>query len=244
MRAVLTCLCLLAAVHAAPALAADEPDSTSMDWSQIPEYRIVPGDKLVLNFGLNAVGSGDVLRQMSVRPDGRISVFPVGDVVAAGRSVQELEAALVKLLAADLKQPRVTVEIAELAGNKVHVLGRVGRPGSYVAGPFMTLSQAIAEAGGFADDAARNSVMVFHRDGARTLKVARVRLDRAIKRGTLEGDITLSRFDIVYVPRSTVGNIEVFTRQVFGGAQTVLGTSVLGWELFNLERVFVVGTAN
>ncbi len=240
MRVILSCLCLLAVFEATPARAAGEPDSTAMDWSQVPEYRIVPGDRLVFNLGPNATGTADLLRDTHVRPDGRVSVFPIGDVVAAGRTVRELEAALVNLLAADYKQPRVSVEIAELAGNKVHVLGQVAKPGSYPAGPFMTLSQAIAAASGFTDDAARNSVLVFHRDGAATVRVARVRFDRAIKRGTLEGDLPLDRFDIVYVPRSTIGNVEIFARQIIAGPGNLLSTSILGWELFNLHRVFVL----
>ena len=242
------CFGLLAAYAPSSGFAAAPSDSvaalsdsatTAEDWSLVPEYRIVPGDKLVLNFGPASGTSVDVLRDARVRPDGRISVFPVGDVVAAGRTVRDLEGALVQLLAAELKQPRVTVELAEVAGNQVHVLGQVRNPGSYPAGPFMTLSHAISTAGGFSDDAARNSVLVFHRDGARTVRVARVPLDRAIKRGTLEGDIPLSRFDIVFVPRSTIGNIDIFARQLFGSASLGLNAALVGWELFNLEKVFV-----
>lgn len=241
------CFCVLVALAPSSALAAAPVDSvaalsgnatTTEDWSLVPEYRIVPGDKLVLNFGPAPSVQIDVLREARVRPDGRISVFPVGDVVAAGRTIRELEAALVELLAAELKQPRVTVELQEVAGNQVHVLGQVAKPGSYPAGPFMTLSQAISTAGGFTDGAARNSVMVFHRDGARNVRVARVPFDRAITSGKLDADIALSRFDIVFVPRSTVGNVEVFTRQVFGSANLGLNTVLVGWELFNLERVF------
>jgi polysaccharide export outer membrane protein len=212
--------------------------TTAEDWSLVPEYRIVPGDRLIMNFGPAPGSTADVLREAKVRPDGRISVFPVGDVVAAGRTVRELEAALVELLAAEFKQPRVTVELAEVAGNLVHVLGSVSNPGSYPAGPFMTLSQAISAAGGFNDGAARNSVLVFHRDGARNLRVARVAFDRAITSGRLDADIPLQRFDIVYVPRSTVGNVEVFARQVIGSLNLGLNTALVGWELFNLERVF------
>ena len=118
------------------------------------------------------------------------------------------------------------------------MLGQVTNPGSFPAGPFMTLAQAISAAGGFTDGAARNSVLVFHRDGARNVRVARVALDRAITSGKLDADIPLSRFDIVYVPRSTVGNVEVFSRQVLGSLNLGLNTALIGWELFNLERVF------
>jgi polysaccharide export outer membrane protein len=103
----------------------------------------------------------------------------------------------------------------------------------------MTLLQAITTAGGFSDDAAKNSVMVFHRDGARTVRAARVQLGESIRRGTLDLDVPLSRFDIVYVPRSTIGNIDLFVRQIFGPANLGLNTLLVGWELFNVEKVYV-----
>lgn len=216
-------------------------DSSTIDWSRVPEYRIVPGDMLALNFGPRSEAFGDLKRDALVRPDGRISVYPVGDVIAAGRTPRELEEVLVELLGAELKQPRVTVEVSTLAGNQVHVMGRVRNPGSYEVVPFMSVTQAIARAGGFQDDASRNSVLVFHREGGRSVRVARIRLDRALKQGLIDADMPLSRFDIVYVPRSTVGNIDIFTRQLFGGPTTALNFAFTGWELFNLDRVFVVG---
>jgi protein involved in polysaccharide export with SLBB domain len=237
--------CLVMPLASVPARAADDAmaDSSAMDWSRVPEYRLVPGDELILNFGppieADAPGTG-VTRGQRIRPDGRISVFPVGDVVAAGRTVSELEAELVKLLGAALKRPRVTIEVAEVAGNEVHVIGRVENAGSYKAGPYLTVSQAIAKAGGFKDDAATNSVLVFHRDGARTARVMRLRLGDALKRGRLEADLPLGRFDIVYVPRSAIGNLNLFTKQFFGENIQLLYFGLVGWELFHLDRVFVI----
>ena len=241
-------LCLLALASPIPAMAAPPVreeavatgDTIGMDWSRVPEYRIVPGDQLALNFGPQEGSTGDLYKQLRVRPDGRISVFPIGDVVAAGRTPRDLEAVLVQLLAAEFKNPRVTVEVQEVAGNRVHVLGRVKSPGSFPAGPFMTTLQALAAAGGFEDDAARNSVMVFHRDGARTVRVVRLRLDEDLKSGRLALDVPLSRFDIVYVPRSTIGNINVFAHQFLTEQGGAISTALVGWELFNLDRVFVV----
>lgn len=213
---------------------------SATDWSQVPEYRIVPGDKLLLNFGpAENTARGFAEHEVKVRTDGRISVFPVGDVIAAGHTPRELEAVLVDLLSATEKQPRVTVEVEEIAGNQVHVLGRVMKPGSYPADPYMTVVQAITQAGGFSDDASRNSVLVFHRMGRTTLSVTRIPLDHMMKTsGGMKGDMPLERFDIVYVPRNTVGNIGVFVTQLFGSLNAPLTTALLGWELFNLERVF------
>lgn len=218
-------------------------DTLGMDWSRVAEYRIVPGDELALNFGINPIGDRDVVRTVKVRPDGRITLFPVGDVIAAGLTPRELQTSIVQLLSREMRDPRVTVEVAEFAGNVIHVLGQVNSPGAIPAGPFMTTLQAIAGAGGFRDDASRNSVLVFQRDGARTVRVTRLRLDRAIKSGDLSRDVILGRFDIVYVPRNAIGNLDVFTRQLFGGTQLALSSALLGWELFNLDRVFVVQPA-
>ena len=240
-------LLLLALACPMPAHSAQPPmrqdtvmqgDSTRFDWSQVPEYRIVPGDVLLLNTGPAENSPIDVQRRQVVRPDGRISVFPVGDVVAAGRTPTELEAVLVNLLSAEFRSPRIVVEVAEIAGNMVHVMGRVRNAGSFPASPYMTVVQAITAAGGFEDDASRNSVMLFHRDGARTVQVSRLRIHDSLKSGRLDADLPLSRFDIIYVPRSTIGNINVFTRQFFTENIGALQFVMTGWELFNLEKVY------
>jgi len=240
-------LVLALGVHS-PALGADygygTADSTSMDWSKVAEYRMVPGDLLRFNFGPSPGGIIDVLRDTRVRPDGRISVFPVGEVIAAGRTVQELQTAVVDMMSAEYKQPRVAIEVAEVAGNRVHVMGQVKVPGSYPVLPFMTVTQAIAAAGGFADDAAKNSILIVHRDGAHTIRVARIRMDRIIRQAAFGEDLQLSRFDIVIVPRSAIGNVDIFLRQYFADAGVALNTSILGWELFHLDRVFFIGNSH
>lgn len=213
-------------------------DSVAMDWSRVPEYRIVPGDRLILDMGPRQETPTNDTREQIVRPDGRITVYPVGDVVAAGLTPMELQRSITSLLSADLRSPRVTIELAATAASVVHVLGRVEKPGPVPAGPFITMSQAIAAAGGFKDDAARNSVVLIHRDGANSVRVARVRMDRVLK-GIEFADVPVSRFDIVYVPRSSIGNLSVFINQFFGPASPVLQSAILGWELFNLDRVFV-----
>lgn len=218
----------------------DSPDTTGMDWSKVPEYRIVPGDQLRFDFGPAPGTAVDLIREARVRPDGRISVYPVGEVVAAGRTIRELQNAVVEMMTAEYKLPRVAIELYETAGNKVHVLGQVKQPGSYPVTPFMTVSQAIAAAAGFSDDAARNSVLLFRRDGARTVRVARIRLDRGLKRASLQGDLPLSRFDIVYVPRSAIGNVDVFVRQFFTETGSLVQTPLVGWELFHLNQIFIV----
>lgn len=236
----LSCCLVLAVLGGAPPARAFEivTDTLAMDWSRVPEYRIVPGDRLMLDMGPRPDAMTNFRSEQLVRPDGRITVYPIGDVVAAGLSPMELQRAVTSLLSADLRSPRVTVELMSTAASQIHVLGRVERAGPVPAGPFITVSQAIAAAGGFKDDAARNSVVVIHRDGSRSVRVARVRMDRVLKGEDL-ADMTLTRFDIVFVPRSSIGNMNVFLKQLFEPLSPVMNTAMTGWELFNLDRVFV-----
>ena len=221
-----------------PAFGAAPPADTpidQIDWGRTPEYRIVPGDELSLDFGPREDLNGDMIRVSVVRPDGRITVYPVGDVVAAGHTPVELQAELSRLLSGEFRQPRLTIEVTKATANRVHVLGRVKKPGSQLVGGLPTLMQVIAEAGGFEDDAARNSVIVMHRVGLGSVSVARVRVDKLLRGG---GDIPLGRFDIVYVPRSSIGNLDVFADQFFSRIMPMGSAVMLGWELFNLDKVF------
>ena len=228
-------LCFAPGARAADVNAAD---SSGMDWSRVPEYRIVPGDRLSIDLGPRPDPNYEYLHEVVVRPDGRITVYPIGDVIAAGRTIMELQKELITLLSSDLRSPRATIELVSSAANEVHILGQVLKPGPVPAGAFMTASQAVAAAGGFTPDAARNSVLLIHREGARTVRVARLRLDRVLK-GESFDDPMVGRFDIVYVPRSTVGNLNLFLTQFFQGLQAAGDATLTGWELFNLDRIYV-----
>ena len=70
----LLAVCLLGLPVSAGAVTVLTPqDTTGLDWSRVPEYRIVPGDRLELDFGRRPDGLLD-LREVRVRPDGRITV--------------------------------------------------------------------------------------------------------------------------------------------------------------------------
>jgi len=104
----------------------------------------------------------------------------------------------------------------------------------------MTVVQAIAAAGGFKGAPRRTACWSTVATGRTTVKVAEVHVDELMKYHALQGDLRLSRFDIVYVPRGPIGNVESFSRQLFGGLLNATSLAIEGWELFNLDRVFFV----
>jgi hypothetical protein len=213
-------------------------DSTAMDWSRVPEYRIVPGDVLMLDFGHRAgrLGRYAELQRASRRPHRRCSRPAMSSPRVSRR--WNCSANIVALLSGgseDAARGRRCRDAGRQRWSTSWVASR--EPGSFPAGPFVTVMQANRGGGRpLRMTPSRNSVLLFHRDGAHTVAVSRVRLDRLMKGDDL-ADAVVGRFDIIYVPRSTIGNINVFAQQFLAPAGTRSCTSSLvGWELFNLDR--------
>jgi hypothetical protein len=82
------------------------------------------------------------------------------------------------------------------------------------------------------------NVILMRRTGPSSLAVRKVQLNRAIKQGVAAQDPFVRRFDIVYVPKTTIGNVNQFVDQFFGSIKTVSEAYIFGWEAFNIERVF------
>jgi protein involved in polysaccharide export with SLBB domain len=215
------------------------PESLAYYVDELP-YRVAPGDYLNVDFG--AFFDGRPLRadNILVRPDGMITLSPIGDILAAGRTPGELDSLLTGLYVDVYREPNITVSVAKLAGNFVHVLGNVRVPGSFEVTPNATVLQAIARAGGPTNDAAMGSVVLMRRTGPNSLGVRKLQLNKALKQGLAAQDPYVRRFDIVYVPRTTIGSVSQFATQFFGSVKAASEAYIFGWEAFHIDRVFPV----
>ena len=128
--------------------------------------------------------------------------------------------------------------VREVAGNLVHVLGQVERPGSYQVMPNMTALQAIAAAGGYLNDAAKGSVIVLRRTGETSLVTRTLDLHRAVHTGSASQDVFLRRYDIVYVERNMIGNVNLFVDRFFAKMIAIPSLYLTGWAAFNTDRVY------
>jgi protein involved in polysaccharide export with SLBB domain len=179
------------------------PAPTSAD-----AYVLQAGDLLSIKFYYSPELNEDVV----IRPDGRISLQLVGDVAAAGQSPAQLAALLSDRYAGELALPRINVIVRKLGGHRIYVGGEVEDPGALRLRTGLTLFQAIQEAGGFADTARRSQVILIRRGGGQT---AGYSVDtRPIADGTQpDDDVVLRPYDIVYVPRSRIANVNLFVEQ-------------------------------
>lgn len=142
---------------AAPAPAAAPAAATA-------EYRISRGDKLRVEVYKDSYLS----QSLQVRPDGRITLPLVGDLVAEGLTSIELRDRIATSLKEYVANPVVTVIVVEVVEPVVYVMGEVNQPGSIpMRGP-MTVMQALAVAGGFKEFADTKGIRVLRRNGDAT----------------------------------------------------------------------------
>lgn len=169
-------------------------------------------DPLATSYRLNA---GDLLqisvwreeelnRQVLVQPDGSISFPLVGQIMAEGRTAGELEAEIGEQLERFIPQAVATVELLEVRGNKIFVMGEVLRPGEYqMSGP-LTVVQAISLAGGFNQFAARDRIRVLRDEGDEEVAYT-VDYDCVASSTNVAANVPLQAGDTVIVPGKTLG---------------------------------------
>jgi polysaccharide export outer membrane protein len=159
-------LFLLLITWALPVLGQEEVPSTegaeTSDTEMIEEdYRIGAGDLLSIVVWKNSDLSGE----FRVRPDGKFSMPLIGDIVAAGRTTDQINMQIGKKLELFIDSPYVTAIIKETTSNRVYVIGEVARPGAYPIAGSLTVLQAVALAGGFTQFADRDRMVLVRGSG-------------------------------------------------------------------------------
>lgn len=139
-------------------------------------------------------------REVLIRPDGGMSYPLVGDIQAAGRSPLELKTELEASLSEFIPDASVTVSVLQSNGNRVFVLGKVGKPGAYPIFRPLDVMQALALAGGTTQFASTDDIRILRRlpDGAQ--QVIDFRYSRVLNGRDLEQNIVLESGDTIVVP--------------------------------------------
>lgn len=142
-----------------------------------------------------------------VRPDGKISVPLVGDVVAGGRTPNEVAADIQEKLGAYVRDPQVAVILTQLRSHeylsRVRVTGAVRQPVSIPYRQGMTVLDAVLAAGGVTEFAAPDRADLFRRNDDASTTTYAVRLDRILNRGDLSTNYSVAPGDVITVPERT-----------------------------------------
>jgi protein involved in polysaccharide export with SLBB domain len=174
-------------------------------------YRIERGDKLHLSFYRNA----EFDRDIQVRPDGRFTIEPLGDVTAAGLTPAQLGQKLDIIFSEVLIEPGAFVRVMDSPFRQVFVGGQVNYPGKVVLKPGMTATQAIIASGWMRDDARYDQIVLIRRDACGNPYGTFVQVANTVAQDPDDHrqDIALLPTDIIVVPRSTIGKLDLFVKQ-------------------------------
>ena len=176
-------------------------------------YLIGPYDKLVVDvYGI------EEFKKVEVQADagGRVAFPLVGSIDAAGKSPEELSAAIADgLRRAYVRDPKVTVNVVDMQSQTVTIDGQVTQPGLYPVTAQMSLMRAVARARGVNEFAKLQDVVVFRTVGGQ--RMAALYNLQAIRRGAYP-DPTIYANDVVVVGDSP-------SRRLF--QQLLQGASVL-----------------
>lgn len=185
------------------------PLSAVSTQGQPREYVIQPGDAMIVKFFYNPELNEDIV----VRPDGRISLQLVGEQQAAGLTPGDLERRLTQQYDRELKNSKLAVILKTFGGQRAYVGGEVANPGAVDIVGDVSVLQSIAASGGFTDRARRNEVVLIRRGADGKPLATSLDMDSFIEGKAPQQDVRLQPYDIVYVPRSAVGNLNVFIDQ-------------------------------
>lgn len=132
------------------------------------DYRLVVGDKLRIEVYKDV----QLSQSLQIRPDGKITLPLVGDIVAAGQTASALRDSITGSLKEYITNPVVTVIVVEAQPQTVSVIGEVNAPGTHVIKAQTTVLEALAMAGGFKDFANTKDITIQRATttGMRTLK--------------------------------------------------------------------------
>jgi len=168
--------------------------STSVD-----EYVLGPTDSIQISVWRNQ----DLSIGVPVRPDGRISMPLIGDVMATGKTPEELANEIEQGLANYIREPQVTVVVTSMGSHefsdRVRVTGAVNQPISVPHRPGMTVLDMMLSAGGANPFANLNNAMLYRALEDRMVAIP-VRLDDILNSGDVSTNYRMRPGDILAVP--------------------------------------------
>jgi polysaccharide export outer membrane protein len=158
-------------------------------------YIIGPDDQLSVVYWREKDMSADVV----VRPDGLISLPLLNDVQASGLTPEQLRAAITKGATKFVEEPTVSVVVKAINSRRVFITGQVAKPGPYPLGAPTTVLQLITIAGGVAEYADKDKIIVLRNENGKQTTF-KFNYEHVTKGKNLAQNIELKPGDTVVVP--------------------------------------------
>ena len=168
--------------------------------TDVAKYVIGPGDQLQISVWHNP----ELSTAVPVRPDGRISTPLVTDVVAAGRTPEELGHDIEARLKKYVSDPIVTVIVSSFVGpysQQVRIVGEASQPKALPYLAHMTVLDAMIASGGLTPFASGNRAKLIRKVNGKDVSTT-LRLSDLLKNGDLSANAELQPGDTIIIPQS------------------------------------------
>ena len=169
-----------------------------------PRYQLLPGDTMDLVFEF----SPEFNQTVTIQPDGYISLRGVGDIHVSSETLPELVTALENAYSKILNKPAISVLMKDFEKPYFIVNGQVGHPGKYTLHGEMTVTEALAQAGGLTEKAKHSQVVLFRRVSSQWTEAKLLNVKEMLNNRNLSEDFVLRPGDMIYVPQNTYSKIE------------------------------------
>jgi polysaccharide biosynthesis/export protein len=170
-----------------------------------PRYRVMASDVLAITFPL----SPEINQNVTVQPDGFITLANVGSVYVQGQTTPEVAHTLTKAFAKVLHNPIIGVDVTNFQSPQFTILGQVGKPGQYPLRYDSTVSQAIAIGGGFLPSA-KTQAFLLHRVSEDWVEVKKLNIQDIVHGKKVTEDIHLQPGDMIFVPETVIAKFRKY----------------------------------
>jgi polysaccharide biosynthesis/export protein len=171
-----------------------------------PLYRLCKSDVLAIHFPF----SPEFDQSVSVQPDGFIALRGVTQLPAEGVTVPELQSVIGRAYAGVLHDPEVSIVLMDFDKPHFMVLGEVNHPGKYELRSDITVTEALAVAGGLSPRAKHSQIVLFRRVSDDLVESRLLDVKSMLKSRDLGEDIHLRSGDFLYVPQNMISKIKPY----------------------------------
>jgi|HubBroStandDraft_5_1064220.scaffolds.fasta_scaffold119317_2 polysaccharide export outer membrane protein len=171
-----------------------------------PRYRLRKGDSFELDFAMTP----DFNQAITVQPDGYITLKAVGSVFVEGQNVPELTETLKTAYAKVLHDPVIAISLKDFEKPYFIASGQVSKPGKYDLRSDLTVTEAVAIAGGFDEKSKHSQVVLFHPMPGGGFQAKLINVKKLLATHDLTEDVQLQPGDMLYVPQNTLSKIRPF----------------------------------
>jgi polysaccharide export outer membrane protein len=170
------------------------------------EHTLAPGDEIEVRFPFYA----DLNDRVLIGPDGRLSLQFINTVALGGLTVEQATALLNERYAKVIKSPQATITVRTYAPQTVYVDGWVNSPGVIRSDVPLTVSRALAQAGGTKSGARTDGILLLRRAADGRIYYYQIALGNFAGAGAGAQDPMLKSYDVVYVPQTALASLQDF----------------------------------